>query len=140
MFCVTHELIVSRFVHNLRKHSYFCNNLYQQVNAPEILDEQISRYFHWAAGCNKARVQLPGSVLDIPSMEIVKHPADTLRKICTFLEITCSEDYIQDCANTVDPIPSITRNFVVWTDKQKKSVYDQMRQFSFHDGYSYDYS
>lgn len=71
-------------------------------------------------------------------MEIVKRPAETLRKICAFLEITCSEDYIQDCAKTVDPVPSITRDFVVWTDKQKESVYEKMKQFSFFDGYTYD--
>lgn len=71
-------------------------------------------------------------------MEIVKRPAETLRKICAFLEITCSEDYIQDCAKTVDSVPSITRDFVVWTDKQKESVYEKMKQFSFFDGYTYD--
>jgi len=110
-----------------------------KVNSPDVLNDQIKRYFHWAAGCNKARMAFPGQVIDIPSMEVVKHPADTLRKICAFLEITCSEDYIQDCGNTVDPVPSITRDFVVWTDKQKQSVYEQMKHFSFFDNYSYDH-
>ena len=77
-------------------------------------------------------------MIDIPSMEIVKHPADTLRKICVFLEITCSEEYIQDCAATVDPVPSITRDFVEWSKEQKERVYEQMKEFSFLKDYSYD--
>ena len=73
-------------------------------------------------------------------MEIVKRPADTLRKICAFLQITCSENYILGCANTVDPVPSITRDFVEWTENQKTTVHEQMKRFSFFEGYSFDNS
>ncbi|XP_078342205.1 uncharacterized protein LOC144628030 isoform X1 [Oculina patagonica] len=110
----------------------------KQVNVPKVVDESILRYFSWAEGSNKAREALPGSVLDIPSMEVVKNPAGTLRKICTFLEIWCSEQYIQDCAATVDPVPSITRDFITWTAEQKKRVYEEMKKYSFFKGYSYD--
>ena len=116
----------------------FSHNFSPQVNAPQTLDDQITRYFHWAAGCKTTREAFPEKVIDIPSMKLVKQPSDVLRKICAFLEITCSEDYIQDCASTVDPIPSITRDYVEWTERQKKRVYDQMKQFSFFDGYSYE--
>lgn len=109
-----------------------------KVKASYILDESISRYFGWAAGCNKARQAFPGSVIDIPSLEIVKNPADTLRKICKFLSISCSERYIQDCAATVDPVPSMTRDLIDWTTEQKNRVYEEMKKYSFFDGYSYD--
>jgi len=112
--------------------------LYHQILSPEILDENIRQYFYWAKGSNKAREAFPGQVIDSPSMETVKHPAATLRKICAFLEITCSEEYIQDCAATVDPVPSITRDFVEWSKEQKERVYEQMKEFSFLEGYSYD--
>ena len=102
------------------------------------MDESISRYFGWAAGCNKARQAFPGSVIDIPSLEIVKNPADTLRKICKFLSISCSERYIQDCTATVDPVPSMTRDLIEWTTEQKNRVYEEMKKYSFFDGYSYD--
>jgi len=112
--------------------------LYHQILAPEILDQQTRKYFFRARGSNKAREAFPGQVIDIPSMEIIKHPGHTLRKVCAFLEITCSEDYIQDCAATVDPVPSITRDYVVWSKEQKERVYEQMKEFSFFKGYSYD--
>lgn len=109
-----------------------------KVGAPSILDESINRYFGWAAGCNKARQAFPASVIDIPSLEIVKNPADTLRNICKFLGITCSERYIEGCAATVDPVPSMTRDFIEWTAEQKNRVYEEMKKYSFFDSYSYD--
>lgn len=108
------------------------------MDAPAIVDRNIQRYFVWAEGSNKAREALPGQVIDIPSIEIVKNPTETLRKICEFLEITCTEQYLQDCANTVDAVPSITRNFITWTAEQKSRVYEEMKKYSFFAGYSYE--
>ena len=110
----------------------------QQVKAPDELERKTNFYFSLAKGCNKAREVFPGSVLDVPSMDIVTKPVETLRRVCQFLEITCTEQYLQDCAATVDPVPSITRDFIEWTAEQKNAVYDMMRQFPFFEGYSFD--
>ena len=85
-----------------------------------------------------AREAFPDSVIEVPSIEIVKNPVDTLRRICQFLEITCSEQYLLDCAATVDPVPSITRDIIEWTAEQKNTVYDMMEKYSFLGGYSFD--
>ena len=112
--------------------------LCQQVKATEELDGKIKTYFRMAEGSNRAREALPGSVIDIPSMEIVKNPVETLKKVCKFLEITCTEKYLQDCAATVDPVPSITRDFIEWTAEQKNTVYEEMKKYSFFESYSFD--
>ena len=109
-----------------------------QVNASKELEGNIKGYFRMAEGSNKARKALPGSVIDIPSMKIVTNPSETLRKICKFLEITCTEQYLQDCAATVDPVPSITRDFIEWTAEQKNTVNEKMKRYSFFEGYSFD--
>jgi len=88
-------------------------------------------------GSNKVREAFPGSFLDVPSKEIVQKPVETLRKICQFLEITCTEQYLLDCAATVDPVPSIARDFIEWTAEQKNTVYDMMKKYSFFKGYSF---
>ena len=108
------------------------------MNAPEELDGQIKLYFDMAEGSNRAREALPGSVIDIPSMEVVKNPVQTLTKICKFLEITCSEKYLLDCAATVDPVPSITCDFIEWTAEQKNTVYEKMKKYSFFESYLFD--
>ena len=109
-----------------------------QVNAPEELEIKINAYFSMAKGCNMAREAFPGSFLDVPSMEIVKNPVEILRQICQFLEITCAKQYLLDCAATVDPVPSITRDFIEWTAEQKNTVYENMKKYSFLEGYSFD--
>ena len=109
-----------------------------QLNAPEELDMKIKTYFSMAEGCYLTREAFPGSVIDVSSREIVKNPVETLRRICQFLEITCTEQYLMDCAATVDPVPSITRHFVEWTAEQKNTVYDMMAEYSFLEGYSFD--
>ena len=91
-----------------------------------------------AEGCYLTREAFPGSVIDVSSIEIVKNPVETLRRICQFLEITCTEQYLQDCAATVDPVPSITRDFIEWTAEQKTKVYDMMQKYPFFEGYSFD--
>ena len=116
----------------------FLTNLRPQVNALEELDTKIRAYFSMAEGCQMAREAFPGSVIDVPSIEIVKNPVETLRKICQFLKITCTEEYLLDCAATVDPVPSITRDFIEWTAEQKSKVYDMMANYSFLEGYSFD--
>lgn len=109
-----------------------------QVNAPEELERKTQFYFSLAKGSNKARQAFPDNFLDVPSMEIVKNPVETLTRICQFLEIECTEQYLQDCAVTVDPVPSITRHFIDWTAEQKNTVYDLMKKYPFFEGYSFD--
>ena len=113
-------------------------NFRPQLNAPEELDAKIKAYFSMADGCYLTREAFPGSVIDVPSIEIVKNPVETLRRICQFLEVTCTEQYLLDCAATVDPVPSITRDFIEWTAEQKNKVYEMMKKYSFLEGYSFD--
>jgi len=91
-----------------------------------------------AERCNMARQTFPGSVIDVRSIEIVKNPAETLRRVCQFLEITCTEQYLLDCAATVDPVPSITRDFIEWTAEQKNKVYNMKKNYTFLEGYFFD--
>ena len=112
--------------------------MHRQVNAPDELEIETQNYFDMAEGCNKAREAFLDSVIDVPSMEIVRNPVETLERICQFLEITCTEQYLLDCAATVDPVPSITRDFIEWTAEQKNTVYDMMKKYPFFEDYSFD--
>ena len=124
--------------YNIKEVHTLFTDLCRQVNAPDEFKIETQNYFDMAEGCNKARKAFPGNVLDVPGMEMVKNPMETLRKVCQFLEITCTEQYLLDCAATVDPVPSITRHFIEWTSEQKNTVYDMMKKYPFFEGYSFD--
>lgn len=110
----------------------------QKVEAPEIMATTIRRYFHLAEGSQKARSEFPSQVIDISSKDFVQFPAETLRRICDFLEIGCSERYIQDCSSIVDTVPSKTRDFVEWSVENKMKVENEMKRFPFLKDYSYN--
>jgi len=78
----------------------------------------------------------PGRVHDVASMDVITNPRETLMKICDFLEVTCTEKYLQDCASIVSPVPSKTRDNVVWTEDQIKRVQKLIKHFPFLTRYS----
>lgn len=110
----------------------------KQINASDILDDKIQLYRNWAEGTYVAQKSFPEDFLSVVSMDVVKKPAESLRKICAFLHVTCSEKYIQDCAAIVDPVPSITRHRIVWTEEQINRVYAMMREFPFFDRFTFE--
>ena len=72
-------------------------------------------------------------------MDVVKKPTESLRKMCHFLQVTCSDRFIQDCAAIVDPVPSITRHRIIWTEKQINNVYAVIRAFpAFFEGFTFE--
>ena len=106
------------------------------MNSSRILDDTIGNYSQLVQGSYQAKKNFPGRVHDVASMDVMTNTRETLMKICDFLEITCSEKYLQDCASIVSPVPSKTRNNVVWTADQIKRVQQLIKQFSFLGRYS----
>ena len=81
----------------------------------------------------------PGRVLDVPSIDVMTNTRGILQEICDFLEIKCTEKYLQDCASIVDPVPSKTRGSIVWTEDQIKRVQKLITQFPFFRRYSLEF-
>ena len=106
------------------------------MNSSLTLDGSISSYSQLVQGSYQVKKHFPGRVHDVASMDVMTNTRETLMKICDFLEITCSEKYLQDCASIVSPVPSETRNNVVWTADQIKRVQQLIKQFSFLRRYS----
>ncbi|PFX18889.1 hypothetical protein AWC38_SpisGene16719 [Stylophora pistillata] len=110
-----------------------------KINASEILDEKIQLYNNWAEGTFVAHKSFPEDFLSVVSMDVVKKPTESLRKMCHFLQVTCSDRFIQDCAAIVDPVPSITRHRIIWTEKQINNVYAVIRAFpAFFEGFTFE--
>ena len=109
-----------------------------QQNISKQIDYNIRRYFKIVENCQATKEAFGDRVLDIPGEDFVRDPSKYLRKICDFLEIPCSEDYLRDCSSIVDPVPSITRSLVVWTPEQIKRVYTLMQPLKFLHSYTFE--
>ena len=65
-------------------------------------------------------------------------PKETLQRLCDHLGVTCSERYFEKCSKLMYGTPSVTRDKVVWSDEQIKSVTEKMKSYPFLREYSFD--
>jgi hypothetical protein len=61
-------------------------------------------------------------VITIYSEDMIKNPSKEITRLCQFLTIACSEDYVKDCASIVYSSPSKSRNTIVWKDRAKNML------------------
>jgi len=81
-----------------------------KVDDPKLLEHSMGRFFRWAEGSAVAREILGDKSLGVNGLELVKNPMTTMSKICQFIRIKCSDDFLQACVKVVDPTPSTTRH------------------------------
>ena len=78
-------------------------------------------------------------LLEVHVKDLVEHPNVTITKLCNFLNISCSDSYIQGCSDTLFKTESKTRYKVKWTpdsiSEVKKYIlkYDSLKRY-----YSFD--
>ena len=108
----------------------------------EALSHRIKHQFNLADAVSRISQSLVDrntQMLELHNHELVSHPEETILKLCQFLEIECSSDYVRACASKVFPELSRTR-FVGCTGlkeprKQCKITFRNIHSFK---GYSYD--
>ena len=113
----------------------------QQVQNDEALIKHIATIFSLADSIlNMSQSLLLRSIrtLEVHNHELVSHPEETILKLCQFLEIQCSSDYVSVCASKVFPELSRSRFAVHWPEEAKKMVQDRIQKYPFFRRYSYD--
>ena len=68
-------------------------------------------------------------VLEVHSEDFIKNPRDTLRRICNFLEVECSERYLQTCFDMTYRSVSRTRDSIVWSKEALSAVEQAIKLF-----------
>ena len=79
----------------------------------------------------------PGQVHTLRSEDVIASPSLELRKICKFLNIQCSNKYINDCASIVYSKYSKSRNSIIWDEEIKSNMYDYMKKIPFYSQYNF---
>ena len=110
-----------------------------RLNNQTLLESRTKSITRLAYG-NRDIIQLIGeeNVLELHNGDLVKDPMSTLNKICTFLEVDCSENYLKACADKVFKSVSNTRELVVWPSSIIRKVENLIEQHSFLSRYSFD--
>ncbi len=121
---------------NMRK----LDTMHKVYRIDKRLKEVISRIFD-SAEASHAMIQDPKlnlTVLEVHNADYVNEPKRTVQRICDFLEVQCSEEYLQACEEKAFKSTFKTRQLVEWPSELRTPMEQQMRNFRFFDRYSFD--
>ena len=81
----------------------------------------------------------PSNVLEVHGADLVDDPKAVMGKVCSSLEVECTPDYLQACANKVFKSASRTRDMLVWSPKMKGKVEEELiHTYPFFSRYSFE--
>ena len=84
-------------------------------------------------------IQALGSrVLTIHSEKFISNPREELLRICRFLNIICSDDYLKSCVSIVYKTPSKTRKTILWNPNAKMIIHKEIERIPFYKNYVFD--
>ena len=78
------------------------------------------------------------TVLEIHNVDFVHNPRDTMQRVCDFLDLECSEDYLQLSSNKAYTSVSRTRLLVEWPNNQRKRVFAEMHKYPSFKQYTFE--
>ena len=106
-----HEYNVSAVVDFKKQQSK--GKLWNRVKVSEQLEKFSQWYFKLLRG-TEGIIHLVDDHIDVLCEGLIANPKGTIRKVCDFLQLKCSEDYVTKCAAKVFPSTSTTRKIVEW--------------------------
>ena len=81
----------------------------------------------------------PSNVIEVHCADLVDDPKAVMGKVCSSLEVECTPDYLQACANKVFKSTSRTRDMLVWSPNMKGKVEEELiHTYPFFSIYSFE--
>ena len=74
---------------------------------------------------------------DIHCSDLIDNPREEITKLCEFLEVQCSEDYISKCASHVFTEESHTSKLINWPSEVKESIQNKLDSIPLFKAYNY---
>ena len=102
---------------------------------PGLLDKVTDYYFNLYQGAEMMRQKFNLDTMDVHGKDLIANPRVMINKMCDFLQVPCSDDYLNIVSNKIFSSESKTRYNVKWTDediaKIKRNIlkYDNLRQY-----------
>ena len=95
---------------------------------PDVIDHWIDLYFDYYQAIENVKFKL--DMLQIHNHDLIMNPRETIKEMCDFLEVTCSNDYLDVCAEKVFKTSSKSRYRIVWEDYQLSKIKSHIKKFS----------
>ena len=136
-----YDMIATRVLHAKDLHGQFASEEINSTNKGDAGSEAMYAETNYLFKQVKAgEVLIPAlnlTVLEIHSADFIKDPKHTLRSICTFLDLKCPEDYLQECFDRTYRSFSRSRDVLVWDEQLIEDIESRMKQHTFLRRYSF---
>ena len=109
-----------------------------KFNRPGYLRNAARSIFAKADGVMQIINSCHPKLLEIHSEEFVQDPKEVIQQICRFLEVECSEDYLQKCYDKAFKTLSRSRDVVEWPPDLVATVQREIETYRFFQMYSFD--
>eukprot|EP00118_Oscarella_pearsei_P026456 m.784 g.784 ORF g.784 m.784 type:complete len:348 (+) comp4861_c0_seq1:186-1229(+) len=72
---------------------------------------------------------------NVRSERLIQQPVDSLKRLCHFLDVSCSSEYLEHCTSILYSSPSTTKSLVTWPSYVTKQLQELISQHDFLKGY-----
>ena len=109
-----------------------------KINNTKAMNYNVQLYLG-AVKRNHELIKRFGSrLLTLHSEDVIANPKEQIKKLCEFFDVTCTEDYLIDCASIIYKSTSQSRRTVVWRNADKQRVEKALRFYPFLKRYTFD--
>ena len=103
-----------------------------------VITDVINAYFRLQRAIQKGIRTYNLDIIVIHNKNVILEPKNTLIKLCNFLQVTCSNEYLQICTNKIYKAESKTRHMIEWTTEQLRVIQQNIDKFSWFEGYNFN--
>jgi len=104
----------------------------------KIVDKNIKEYFHRYQASEEAINMFNLDAIDIHNKDLIMNPRRIIINVCEFLEVFCSEDYIEKCSTKMFHDLSRTRYKIKWKDYQMAAINENIQKFGSLSKYNFN--
>ena len=114
------------------------HNKSYEVNV-DAMKQYTSRYFGFHEAIQQLKHKYDLTLLEVHGKDLIDNPKTTILSMCSFLGLTCSDDYLETCSSKLFKSESKTRYKVVWSKELISKIQDSIMNFnSLKKYYSFD--
>ena len=120
-------------VHDVKYNATLSN----KYSNPRILKGATDSVLDIATAISRMIPDIHISPLEIHCDDLISHPFETISELCLFLNLECSPDYVQMCADKIFKNVSASRHLVEWNPDTLPSLINRTKTFPFFSRYSF---
>ena len=99
-------------------------------NLPDLVDSEINNYFQLFKGIEDAKAKHNLDIIEIHGQDLIANPKKVISEMCSFLQVTCDDNFLTVCSEKIFPTESKTRHKFKWKNEHISKIKENINRFS----------